>query len=54
MKPLNKIKETLQTSVLSMQESKNLKGKGVGNMKTKEGKKCPPPYERGVISNKFS
>lgn len=49
MTNLIQIKEKLAHQLLSTREQLSLKGKGMGNMMTMEGKNCPPPVDQGKL-----
>lgn len=49
MTRLSQLQVTLSNHLLSTSEQVSLKGKGMGNMVTKDGKNCPPPVDEGKL-----
>ncbi|MFK7771730.1 MAG: hypothetical protein AB8F94_06310 [Saprospiraceae bacterium] len=55
MTNLIQLEKKFSRNLLSTNQKLSLKGKGMGNMMTMEGKKCPPPVDEGKkeIKDKF-
>lgn len=54
MARLIQLEKLLCNNLITKKDQISLKGKGVGNMLSMDGKKCPPPVESDTIINKHT